>query len=356
MKKNEFSKITALLLSLLMLASFLTLAGCAQAGTNDATATPVAPAEETAAPIETAAPKGKVALILNGNISDGGWSQQPYEALVQAGTDFNLDVAYTEQVPANEAVQVMKTYAEDGYNLILANDSSFTDALLEVSAQYPDTMFVGCNQGQVGENLMCARLDYALNGTLAAIVMGDFTKTKKVGFVTAMQAAHVDSITREMSKKLAEIDPAIELQVVYSGDWYDVNKAKQAATALLDGGCDVIANNVAGAITAIAQEAKARGCYAIGWTGDDTDKDPDTILACFLESNYKLFYYAIQACMVNGEYVPGKALHFGLGEDAVGAGTFGNAVTQATKDKIAAEIEGIKNGTIVVDTSIEGWN
>ncbi|MEL7610145.1 MAG: BMP family protein [Bacillota bacterium] len=356
MKKTEFSKIIALVLSLLMLACVFSLAGCAQQAGTDDTATPAAPAEETAVPTEAAAAKGKVALVLNGNISDGGWSQQPYEALVQAGKDFDLDIAYTEQVPANEAVQVMKTYAEDGYNLILSNDSSFTDALLEVSAQYPDTMFVGCNQPEVGDNLMCARLDYAINGTLSAIVMGDFTKTKKVGFIAAMQTAHVDSTTREMRKKLAEIDPAIELQVVYSGDWYDVNKAKQAAVALLDGGCDVVANSIAGAITAVAQEAKARGCYAIGWTGDDTDKDPDTILVCVLESNYKVFYYAIQACMVDGQYKPGDALHFGLKEDAVGAGTFGNAVTQATKDKVMAEVEGIKNGTIVVDTSIEGWH
>lgn len=339
MSRKVFSKVIVV-----MLVTMLLLTGCnADKGSN---------ATDGTEPPES---KFKVALLLDGNINDGGWNQSPYEGLMRAADELGIEASYTEKIPTNEFSAVMRDYANRGYNLIIGNGYPFTDALVEVSEEYPDVMFVGTNQPSAGPNLMSARLVFGPDGYLAGTLAGDMTKTKKIGAIYATESAHVDTEIDNMRAHLQEIDPEIELFDVYTGDWVDVTKAKQAASALVDDGCDIIVNSINGATSAIAQLAVERGgFYVIGWTGDEAHINPDVILGSFLNMNDILVYYAIKECM-DGNYAPGTAFHFGLEEGAVGPGEFGKAVPKETVDKINAQVEDIISGKITIDTEVEGW-
>lgn len=299
--------------------------------------------------------KLKVALLLDGNIKDGGWNQLPYEGLMKAVEDFGIIGDYTELIPQNEIVAVMRDYANKGYDLIIANGYPFADALLQVSEEYPDIMFVGTNVPKAGPNLATARIVYGINGYLAAPLLAEMTETKKVGYVCAVQSPQMDCEIGNMEAKLKELDPEIELKGVYTGDWSDVNKAKQAATSLADEGFDIIINNIDGATAAIAQMAKEKGIYVVGWAGDEAKLDPDTILTSLIIKNDIVVYSAIEQ-ILNGGYTPGKSIQMGLDTGALGFGEFGNAVPQELKDELLAEQEKVQNGEVVVNTAVEGWD
>lgn len=297
----------------------------------------------------------KVALLLDGNIKDGGWNQLPYEGLMKAVNELGIVGDYTELIPQNEIVAVMRDYANKGYDVIIANGYTFSDALLQVSEEYPDIKFIGTNVPNAGPNLATARIQYGVNGDLAALLLGTMTKTKKVGYVCAVESPQMECEVGNMKKKLQEIDPEIELKGVYTGDWSDVNKAKQAATSLADDGVDIIINNIDGATAAVAQMAKEKGIHVVGWSGDEVGLDPDTILTSMLIRNDIVVYAAIQKILAGG-YTPGQSIQFGLDSGALGFGTFGNAVSQETIEMLKKETEGIMNGTIQVNTAVNGWD
>ncbi len=99
-------------------------------------------AEETT---EAAASVETIALILPGVITDQSWSQLAYEALEDLKEE-GYDTAYTESVTAADAETVFRTYADEGYDLIIGHGSEFTEAAVTVAGDYPDTYFFCTNK------------------------------------------------------------------------------------------------------------------------------------------------------------------------------------------------------------------
>lgn len=297
----------------------------------------------------------KVALLLDGNIADGGWNQLPYEGLMKAVDDFGIEGSYTEQIPTEEISSVMLDYANRGYDLIMANGYTFTDALQTISMDFPDTMFIGLNIPTAGENLMTARIQYGINGHLAGHLIAGMTQTKKIGFIAAVESPQMESELGNLEKVLKSIDPEIELRGVYTGNWSDISLAREGASSLADEGCDVLLNNIDGATGAVAALAEERGIYVVGWAGDEAHLNPDVILSSLMIRNDVVAYSAIERAL-NGEYVPGESMQFGLDTGALGFGEFGNAVPAELKTRCLDEQQAVLDGTVTVDTSVPGWD
>ncbi len=297
----------------------------------------------------------RTALLLDGNIADGGWNGLPYEGLMQAVEDFAIEGSFTEQIPVADIRVVMLDYADRGYDLIIANGYPFTDAMQSISLDFPDTKFVGLNMPNAGPNMATARIVYGINGHLAGLLAGHMTETKKVGFIAAVDSPQMQVEMGNMRKVLEAIDPDIVLRGVYTGSWSDISLAREGAVSLANDGCDVILNNIDGATGAVAAMAGERGVYVIGWSGDETSLNPDVILSSLLIKNDIVTYSAIEQVLNEG-YSPGESLQFGLETGALGFGTFGNAVPPEIVDLCLAEQEAILNGTVTVSTEVPGWD
>src|SRR5690606_21150631 len=117
----------------------------------------------------------RVALMLPGSIQDMGWNQEGYNALMKARDEYGAEVSFQESVAVAEARDVLRNYAAEGYNLVIAHDLYFTDAILEVAPDFPDVMF-GISGGYSAEleNMVAvAATDWEstyLAGTLAGLV------------------------------------------------------------------------------------------------------------------------------------------------------------------------------------------
>ena len=297
----------------------------------------------------------KVALLLDGNIADGGWNGLPYEGLMKAEKDFDIEANYTEQIPKEDINSVMLDYADRGYDLILANGYPFGDAIQSISMDFPDTMFVGLNMPKAGPNVMTARIKYGINGYLAGFLMAHMTESKKVGYIAAVQSPQMEVTEKNLLKALHSIDPSIELKSVFTGDWSDISLAREGAASLLDDGCDVILNNIDGATGAVAKLAEERGVWVHGWSGDEAHLNPDVILGSCMIRNDVVAYSAIESAL-NGEYDPGKSFQFGLESGALGYGQFGNMIDDELKQKCLDLQKSIKNGSFKVDTNVPGWD
>lgn len=297
----------------------------------------------------------KVALLLDGNINDGGWNQLPYEGLLKAETELGIEGDFTELIPQNEVATVMRDYANKGYNLIIANGYTFTDALNEISEEYPDIMFVGMNIPNAGPNLSTARIEYGTSGYLAGLTSAKMTKTNKVGVIIAVESPQMQADLNNMIRAYDELGTGIELKTAFTGDWADVNKAKQAASSLADEGVDVIINYIDGATQAVADMAREKDAKVIGWTGDEAPLDPDIIATSLMTRNDIVLYATIEKIM-NAGYTPGESVQLGLETGALGFGSFGNVLSEEDVAELMDIQEDIMNGTIVLDTSAEGWD
>ncbi len=106
--------------------------------------TPAAPAEE--APVaeepaaEEAADAGSLAVVLTGPWDDNSWNEAGYNATM-ALEDSGVKVTFSENVGDGDAQRVIREYAEEGYDMIVAHSFGYQDAVFAVAPELPRHQF-----------------------------------------------------------------------------------------------------------------------------------------------------------------------------------------------------------------------
>ncbi|MGI9861464.1 BMP family protein [Moorella naiadis] len=306
--------------------------------------------ENKGAPSGGAAPaekKFKVAMLLSGSINDGGWNTNAYNGLQEIQQKLGVETAFTENVKKNDQVQIMREYARKGFDVIIGHGFEFSDALKQVSEEYPKVMFAGVGTNVTAPGVASLQFTPGELGYLAGIVAAHSTKVNKIGIVTATKDPTGQVEFDNIKERVAKINPQASVVIAYTGSWDDVNKAKEAALAQIASGVDVIvADNDAGNLGVIqaAQEQKDKKVKVIGWTGDYYDQAPDVILTSAVQKISTLIFTGVKD-FKEGKF-KGQIYRFGLKEKAQYMGKYSDAVPQSVKDEVTKATEDLISGKI----------
>jgi basic membrane protein A len=240
-----------------------------------------APAQATAAPASSTASGAmvRVALLLSGPITDGGWNQFAYQGLQQLKAE-GFDTTYTENVNQSDIPRVARGYADDGYNLIIGHGFEYGSAFLDVAPSYPKQWFFATTfkpQDLIPANtewIDCAYYDagYAA-GALAALM----SKSHIVGFVGGGDNPTQHGMKNAFITGASQTVTGTKGLGVVTGDYNDAAKGKEAASTMVGNGADVIwhAADVTG-LGAI-QGAAAAGAKVLGCYSDQTQLAPQNM-------------------------------------------------------------------------------
>lgn len=231
---------------------------------------------------ETPKKKIKAAFVYVAPIGDLGWTwahdqgRKYMEAeLKKQGVD--VETAYIENVPEGpDAERVIREYAKKGYDLIITTSFGFMDPTAVVAKEFPGTWFVHVSGYMTGPNFSTIFGAMEEPRYLSGLVAGMGTKTNKIGFVAAFPIPEVVRGINAFALGVRAINPKAVVNVVWTNTWYDPVKEKEAATALLDAGCDVIAQHQD--TTEPQKAAKERGALSIGYDSDMSQFVGDTVL------------------------------------------------------------------------------
>lgn len=245
----------------------LALAGCASSDTTDA--------DSDAAPT--------MAMIYSPQYLDGSWGEAGLtgaEQLLEEGVI--SDLATQENVgPGATAVDALRDYAEQGYDLIVAHSFDYGDDVKQVAAEYPDTLFVyaggfGDVSGNVGDYAQPFYEPAYLMGILAAGFQGSGDVGGAGGFdipvCRGMYNAYLEGVQ--------EILPDASGSFVAVGDWSDVQLAVETAQAQASTGATMFIGCGQGPTFGQIEAADADGLSASGYTGDMSDRS-DRVVASF---------------------------------------------------------------------------
>lgn len=255
MKKKS---LIALLMSVLLLMS--ALAGCGGAGS--ATPTPSAAPSETPSP--TAAPV-RIAVIFDGTITDGGWNQDGYTEITKLAQEKGFELSFQENVGSNDAADVIRNYANDGYDLIIDNEQYHSEIMAEIAPEFPDVTFACVNGYMSADNMIAITGDMWQHVYLAGIMAGEATKSNKIGLITySTNSNSALTMLSAYSAGAKAAKPDVEVIHVATGSFSDLAVGKEMAVSLMDQGCDVLFCNSGDCNVTVYETAAARGVYAIG--------------------------------------------------------------------------------------------
>lgn len=201
------------------------------------------------------ADKLKVALLIPGTVTDGAINQVAYEGISQAAKDFDIDVAYTEKVTQATQLEVMSDYARRGYNIVVGVGGEFTDAAKRVAGQFPGTQ-VGVVNGAPSEGIFTLNYHNEQFGYIAGLVGGRMTKTGKNAIIAGHTFEAFEQIVQGYREGLKVGRPDGDVLVVFTNDWADVAKAKEASFNVISQGADILLPYLDAGMQGVGQAAK----------------------------------------------------------------------------------------------------
>ncbi|MGA7931993.1 MAG: BMP family protein, partial [Kovacikia sp.] len=254
--------------------------------------------------------------------------------------NLKVETAYVEKVPQSDQVEVLADFARRNFKLIIAHGGQFETAVKQAAAQFPESFFVVSDGVVTGKNIASLQVDHLQIAYLAGVVAGQMTKSNKVAFLTAQSFTTTDQERRGFELGTKSVNPKAEVKASYTNDWNDVGKAKEATTALLASGVDVVYNMLDAAAAGVVQTLSDKGAYAIGYFEDQLSLAPKTILTSAVQ-NYGLAIESIAETARN-KGLEGKIYKFGLDKpDILRLGKFSSIVPETVKQKTMQAKEAI---------------
>jgi basic membrane protein A len=334
--------------SLFSLVSLVVLLALASACAPAAAPTP-APSPAAGGAEGGGLPPLKMAVLLPGNINDGGWVQAAYDGILYVKRKYpNVVVSYQEAIPEKDFETAFRDYASRGYNLIYGHGFQFGDAGKKVAKEFPNVYFwIHSSDATQEPNLASSVAALEEQGFVVGAVAGLLTKSNVIGFAGG-QDIPVITIPQEYSVKGAKyVNPNVKVLTSILGTWDDVQKGREVALAYIGQGADVVVVNANVVQLGSVQAAAEKGALAIGMGRDINDVAPDTVVTSLLWNMGPIMEMALKQVADKSFKAQNHVLGFKSGHLSLAPyHGFEQKLSKEVKDKIADIVKKVSEGQI----------
>ena len=317
----------------------VTLAGCGKKEeAAPAASAPAAPAK--AEPL-------KVAFAYVGPVGDGGWTFAHDNGRKAVEKEFGDKVvtSFVEKVPESaDAERVIRDMVGQGNQLIFGTTFGYMEPMLKVAADNKGVKFEHATGYKTADNMRTYDSRTYEGAYMAGVIAGAMTKNNTLGVVGSIPIPEVIRNINSFTLGAQSVNPKIKTKVVWVNEWFNPPKETEAATALINGGADVLMQNTDS--SAVLQTAEKMGKRAFGWDSDMTAYGPKAHLGSAV-INWGPYYVKAVRDALEGKWATGQTW-WGVKEGAIDMVSLAADVPEATKQKVDAIRAGLKDGSHVI--------
>ena len=340
---TDLQKRSLLKLAALSAVTAAALMGC---GKKEEAAPAPAPAPAAAAPAKVE--PLKVAFAYVGPVGDGGWSYAHDNARKAVEKEFGDRVvtSFVEKVPESaDAERVIRDMAGQGNKLIFGTTFGYMEPILKVANDLKDVKFEHATGYKTAPNLRTYDSRTYEGAYLAGVVAGKMSKTGMLGVVGSVPIPEVIRNINSFTLGAQSVNPKIMTKVVWVNEWFNPPKETEAATALINGGADVLFQNTDS--SAVLQTAEKMGKRAFGWDSDMTAYGPKAHLGSAV-INWAPYYIKSVGEVLNGTWKGDERAWWGVKEGAIDLVSIAADVPDDTKKRVDEVKAGLKDGSFAI--------
>ena len=306
---------------------------------------PVA-APEAAAAVK--APPLKVAFAYVGPVGDGGWTfahDNGRKAVEKAFGD-RVVTTFVEKVPESaDAERVIRDMVGQGNKLIFGTTFGYMEPMLKIAADSPGVMLEHATGYKTAPNMRTYDSRTYEGAYLAGVIAGKMSASGKLGVVGSVPIPEVVRNINSFTLGAQSVNPKATTKVVWVNEWFNPPKETEAATALINGGADVLFQNTDS--SAVLQTAEKMGKRAFGWDSDMTAYGPKAHLASSV-INWGPYYVKAVGEALDGKWTGATSAWWGVKEGAIDIVSIAADVPDDTKKRIEDVKAGLKDGSFAI--------
>ncbi|WP_316014816.1 BMP family ABC transporter substrate-binding protein [Roseobacter sp. HKCCA0434] len=230
---------------------------------------------------------------MDGSFNESAWNGAELFATTEGGT-------YAEVVLPEGAdrAELMRQYAADGYDPIVAIGFLYGDAVGAVAPEFPDTDFaivdMVVDQPNVRSVVFREHEGSFLMGLAAALA----TESDTVGFVGGMDIPLIHRFACGFTGGVKSINPTATVLVEMTGDtpaaFNDPERGEEIAEAQIAAGADVIYHASGGTGVGVLDAAADAGILGIGVDMNQNGMEPGSVLTSMLKQVDYAVYFALK--------------------------------------------------------------
>lgn len=337
--------------SLLKIAALTAVASAALIGCGKKEEPAPAPAPAPAPVVEAPAPKVeplKIGFAYVGPVGDGGWSfaHDNGRKALEAEFGDKIVTTFVESVPESaDAERVIRDMAGQGNKLIFGTTFGYMESMLKVAADMKDVKFEHATGYKQADNMRTYDSRTYEGAYLAGVIAGKMTKSNTLGVVASVPIPEVIRNINSFTLGAQSSNPKIKTKVVWVNGWFDPPKETEAATALMNGGADVLFQNTDS--PAVLKAAEAKGKRAFGWDSDMTAYGPKAHLASAV-IDWGPYYIKSTREALDGTWKGNEGAWWGVKEGAIDIVSIAEDVPAETKAKVEEVKAGLKDGSFSI--------
>ena len=326
------------------------VAGLSACSKQETPAPAPAPAPTAAAPASAPAPAAaplKIAFAYVGPVGDGGWTFAHDNGRKAVEKEFGSKVvtSFVEKVPESaDAERVIRDMVGQGNKLIFGTTFGYMEPMLKVANDHKDVKFEHATGYKTADNMRTYDSRTYEGAYMAGVIAGAMTKTNTLGVVGSIPIPEVVRNINSFTLGAQSVNPKVKTKVVWVGDWFNPPKETEAATALINGGADVLMQNTDS--SAVLQTAEKMGKRAFGWDSDMTAYGPKAHLGSAV-INWGPYYVKAVRDALDNKWTTGQTW-WGVKEGAIDMVSIAADVPEDTKKKIETIKAGLKDGSFQI--------
>ncbi len=337
LNKRSLLRLTA------MAAAAITLVACGKKEEPAPAPAPAAPEPAAAAPAPKAEPL-KIAFAYVGPVGDGGWTFAHDNARKAVEKEFGdrVQTSFVESVPESaDAERVIRDMATQGNKLIFGTTFGYMEPMLKVAADHPDVKFEHATGYKTAENMRTYDSRTYEGAYMAGVIAGKMTKSNVLGVVGSVPIPEVLRNINSFTLGALSTNPKITTKVVWVNEWFNPPKETEAATALINGGADILFQNTDS--SAVLQTAEKMGKRGFGWDSDMTAYGPKAHLGSAI-INWAPYYIKAVGEALDGKWATGQTW-WGVKEGAIDLVSLADDVPEEAKKRLDEVRSGLKAGS-----------
>ena len=338
---TDIQKRTMIKMAALTAIAAATLVGCGK----KEEAKPAAAAAPAAAPAPAKPDPLKIAFAYVGPTGDGGWTYAHDQARKALEKEFGdkIVTSFVEKVPESaDAERVFRDLVGQGNKLIFGTTFGYMEPMLKLAPEYKDVKFEHATGYKQADNMRTYDSRTYEGAYMAGVIAGKMTKSNTLGVVGSVPIPEVIRNINSFTLGAQSINPKIKTRVVWVNEWFNPGKETEAATALINGGADVLMQNTDS--SAVLQTAEKMGKRAFGWDSDMTAYGPKAHLGSAV-INWAPYYIKTTKEALDGSWKGGGASWWGVKEGAIDMVSVAADVPEDAKKKLDEVKAGLKDGT-----------
>jgi basic membrane protein A and related proteins len=338
---TDLNKRSAIKLVALTAVAAAALIGCSKKEEAKPAAPAAAPA--ASAPAAKAEPL-KIAFAYVGPVGDGGWTFAHDNGRKAIEKEFGDKVvtSFVEKVPESaDAERVIRDMASQGNKLIFGTTFGYMDPMMKLAPDFKDVRFEHATGFKTGENMRTYDSRTYEGAYMAGVIAGKMSKSGTLGVVASIPIPEVIRNINSFTMGAQSVNPKVKTKVIWVQEWFNPPKETEAATALINGGADVLFQNTDS--SAVLQTAEKLGKRAFGWDSDMTAYGPKAHLGSAV-INWGPYYVKATRDMLEGKWTTGSSW-WGVKEGAIDMVSVAADVPDDTKKRIDEIKAGLKAGT-----------